>query len=85
MISRTFYSECTFSETDSYTIIIVRELALKFYATKVELDDMRYPSCLPVALSAMDATYNFLTFFFLMLISLAVKKFAQDDSQLTLA
>ena len=46
----------TFSETDSYTVIIVRKLELKCDATKVEIDDMRYASCLPVAPSVMDAT-----------------------------
>ena len=56
MISRTFKSDYTFSETDSYTVIIVRKLELKCDATKVEIDDMRYASCLPVAPSGMEAT-----------------------------
>ena len=39
-----------------YTVIIVRKLELKCNATKVEIDDMRYASCLPVAPTVMDAT-----------------------------
>ena len=45
-----------FSETDSYTVIIVRKLELKCNATKVEIDDMRYAFCLPVAPTVMEAT-----------------------------
>ena len=37
-------------------VIIVRKLKLKRDATKVEVNDMRYASCLTVAPSAMDAT-----------------------------
>ena len=56
MISTTFQSDYTFSETDLYTTIIVRKLELKRNATKVEINDMRYASCLTVAPSAMEAT-----------------------------
>ena len=49
-------SDCTFSETDSYMVIIVQELELKFDATEVEIYNMRYASCLPVAPSVMEAT-----------------------------
>ena len=56
MISRTFKSDYTFSETDSYTIIIVQELELKRDVTKVENDDKRYLSCLSVVPLVMDAT-----------------------------
>ena len=45
-----------FSETDSYTVIIVRKLELKCDATKVEINDMRYVSCLPVTPTVMEAT-----------------------------
>ena len=39
-----------------YTVIIVGKLELKCEATQVEIDDMRYASCLPVALTVMEAT-----------------------------
>ena len=45
-----------FSETDWYTVIIVRKLELKYNATKVEIDDTRFLSCLSVVPLAMDAT-----------------------------
>ena len=48
-----------FSETDSYTVITVRKLELKRDTTKVEVNDMRYASCLTVAPSAMDATGSY--------------------------
>ena len=50
-------SDCTSSKTDSYIVIIVRELELKFDATQVEIDDTRFLSCLPVAPFAMEATF----------------------------
>ena len=56
MISRTFESDYTFSETDSYTIIIVQHPELKCDATQVEIDDTRYVSCLSVVPLVMDAT-----------------------------
>ena len=56
MISRTFKSDYTFSETDSYTIIIVQHPELKCDATQVEIDDTRYLSCLSVVPLVMDAT-----------------------------
>ena len=56
MISRTFWGDYTLSETDSYTVIIVRRLELKFDATQVEIDETRFLSCLPVVPLAMDAT-----------------------------
>ena len=45
-----------FSETDFYTNIIVQKLKLKCDATKVEINDMRCASCLPVAPTVMEAT-----------------------------
>ena len=39
-----------------YTVIIFRKPELKCDDTKVEIDDMRYASCLPVAPTVMDAT-----------------------------
>ena len=49
-------SDCSSSKTDSYIVIIVRKLELKFDATQVEIDDTRFLFCLPVAPSAMDTT-----------------------------
>ena len=60
MISRTFKSDYTFSETDSYTIIIVQYPELKCDATQVEIDDTRYLSCLSVVPLVMDATNRYL-------------------------
>ena len=56
MISRTFESDYRFSETDSYTIIIVQHPELKCDVTQVEIDDIRYLSCLSVVPLVMDAT-----------------------------
>ena len=56
MISRLFKSDYTFSETDSYTIVIVQHPELKCDATQVEIDDTRYLSCLSVVPLVMDAT-----------------------------
>ena len=44
------------SKTDSYIVITVRELELKFDATQVEIDYTRFLSCLPVVPLAMEAT-----------------------------
>ena len=52
-------SDCTFSETGSFVVKIVRELELKFDATEVEIDDTRFLSCIPVASLAMEATYRY--------------------------
>ena len=43
-------------DTRSYSIqrVFVYREEIEF----IETDDMRYPSCLPVAPSAMDATYH---------------------------
>ena len=57
MISRTFKSDYTFSETDLYTIIIVQHPELKCDATQVEIDDTRYLSCISVVPLVMDATF----------------------------
>ena len=56
MISRTFWGDYTLSEIDSYPIIIVLRLELKFDATKVEINDTRYLSCLSVVPLVMEAT-----------------------------
>ena len=56
MIKRTFWSDHTSFETDPYTVIIVRRLELKFDATKLEIDDTRFLSCLSVVPLAMEAT-----------------------------
>ena len=56
MISRTFGGDYTLSEIDQYTVIIVLRLELKFNATKVEIDDTRFLSCLSLVPLAMEAT-----------------------------
>ena len=56
MISRTFWDDYTLSEIDPYTVIMVLRLESKFDATKVEIDDTRFLSCLSVVPFSMDAT-----------------------------
>ena len=56
MINRTFWSDYTLSETDPYTVIIVRRLESQFDATQLEIDDTRFLSCLSVVPLAMEAT-----------------------------
>ena len=51
-------------------VIIVRKLKLKPDATEVEINDMRYASCLTVAPTAMDATHLSLSYLFQLVVPL---------------